>query len=80
MIGSVATVSGTINTLGTAGHIGTAPVQWGPGGNTPNPINGLMDEVRIAATARSAGWIRTEWENQRDALAFYTLGDDLPAQ
>ncbi|MDQ3338864.1 MAG: LamG domain-containing protein [Myxococcota bacterium] len=80
LVGTVATVNGTINTLGNAGHIGTAPMQWGPGGNTTNPINGLMDEVRIAATPRSLGWVRTEYENQRDAKMFYVLGDDVPAQ
>lgn len=80
MLGAAATVTGTINTQGNGGHIGFAPMPWGPGGDTDNPINGLMDEVRIASAPRSAGWIRTEYENQRDALAFYTLGPDIPAQ
>ena len=59
---------------------GTAPMPWGPGGNTTSPINGLMDEVRSAATPLSLGWVRTEYENQRDAKMFYLLGDDVRAQ
>jgi Concanavalin A-like lectin/glucanases superfamily len=75
-IGATETVTGTINTTGAGGHIGTAPAAWGPGGN---PVNGLLDEVRIASSPRSPGWIQTEYENQRDAVAFYTLGPELPA-
>ena len=80
IVGTAATVTGTINTQGNGGHIGFAPMQWGPGGNTNNPINGLMDEVRIASAPRSAGWVRTEFENQSNPTAFYTLGADVPAQ
>jgi Concanavalin A-like lectin/glucanases superfamily len=72
-------VAGTVNTQGTGGHIGNAPMQWGPGGNTPNFVNGIVDEVRIASEPRSAGWVRTEYENQRDVGAFFTLGADVPA-
>lgn len=79
-VGTTANVTGTINTTGTAGHIGTAPMPWGPGGDTPNFVDGIVDEVRIASAPRSAGWVRTEYENQRAAKMFYTLGDDVPAQ
>jgi hypothetical protein len=37
--------------------------------------NGDLDEVRIAGTARSAGWIRTAYENQLEPEAFARLGD-----
>jgi Concanavalin A-like lectin/glucanases superfamily len=69
-------VAGTVNTQGTGGHIGNAPIQWGPGGNTPNFVNGIVDEVRIATESRSAGWVLTEYENQRDVGAFFTLGGE----
>jgi len=78
IVGTTAAVTGTINTQGNGGHIGTAPMQWGPGGNTANPVNGLLDEVRIASAPRLVGWIRTEYENQRDVATFFMLGPDLP--
>jgi hypothetical protein len=78
-VGTTATLGGTINTNGTNGHIGNAPVAWGPGGDTPNPVNGLLDEVRIANTPRSLAWIRTEHANQVDAKMFYMLGPDVAA-
>ena len=64
---------------GTGGHFGNAPMQWGPGGNTTNPLNGLMDEVRIANVARSVAWIQTEHANQSAVAAFFTLGPELSA-
>lgn len=76
LIGS-STVAGTPATQGTGGHIGNAPAAWGPGGNTTNPLNGRVDEVRIANAPRSAEWVRTEWENQRDVGMFFMLGPEL---
>lgn len=78
-VGATVTVAGTPDTKGAGGHIGNAPVQWGPGGNTTNFANGRVDEVRISSEPRTAGWIRTEWENQRDVGAFFTLGAEQPA-
>jgi Concanavalin A-like lectin/glucanases superfamily len=71
-----------IDTQGTtgAGHIGNAPQEFGPGGNTPNPLHGRLDEVRIASTPRSAGWIATEFANQSSPATFYTVGVEQPAQ
>src|SRR6185369_5444660 len=39
------------------------------------------DEVHLANTARSAGWILTEYNNQNSPNSFYTLGGQqaLPA-
>jgi len=38
---------------------------------------GLIDEVRILNQAKSATWIATEYANQADPAAFYTLGIEL---
>lgn len=43
---------------------------------------GRLDEYRIANTARSAGWIATEYNNQSATSTFYTIGSqesDTPA-
>ena len=37
-------------------------------------FKGRMDEVRGAATVRSADWIRTSYENQNSPETFYTVG------
>ncbi|MFX1427848.1 MAG: DUF2341 domain-containing protein, partial [Promethearchaeota archaeon] len=39
-------------------------------------FNGLLDEVRISAVARSADWIKTEYNNQFTPNSFYSLGDE----
>jgi len=36
--------------------------------------NGLIDEVRISNTARSAGWIKTTYNNLNDVANFYSVG------
>jgi hypothetical protein len=69
-----------IMTATASGHIGNAPNAWGPGGNTPNPILGMVDEVWVSTVARSQAWIETAYNNQHDAGAFYTVGAELPAR
>ena len=39
-----------------------------------NTFNGTIDDVRISATARSADWILTEYNNQKLPATFYILG------
>ena len=39
-------------------------------------FDGTMDEVRVAATARSADWIWTEFNNQSATATFYSVGPD----
>jgi hypothetical protein len=60
-----------INTQGTAGYLGYAPANWGNCG-----LNGGLDEVRLATVARSAGWIATEYANQKSPQTFYSVGPD----
>jgi hypothetical protein len=39
-------------------------------------LNGSLDEVRLSDTARSAGWIATEYANQSNPGSFYTLSSE----
>ena len=39
-------------------------------------LNGVLDEVRVSSSPRSAGWIATEYHNQSQPSAFYTLGTE----
>ncbi len=38
-------------------------------------FDGILDEVRLSNTARSAGWVSTSYNNQSDPTAFYALGN-----
>jgi exo-beta-1,3-glucanase (GH17 family) len=43
------------------------------------PVDGIMDEVRVSSVARSADWIKTEYNNMFDpgdigTPGFYTVG------
>lgn len=40
------------------------------------PINGKMDEFRVANTARDACWIKTEYNNQSSPFTFYSVGNE----
>jgi hypothetical protein len=39
-------------------------------------FDGIIDEVRIANTPRSAGWISTEYENQLNPDTFYSVSNE----
>jgi Tfp pilus tip-associated adhesin PilY1 len=65
---------------------GLEKVSQVPGGTFDSPtggnistgaetMNGIIDEVRISDTARSAGWIATEYNNQSDPGGFMTIAD-----
>ncbi|MFN7982687.1 MAG: DUF2341 domain-containing protein, partial [Vicinamibacterales bacterium] len=45
-------------------------------GGTTFDFDGTIDEVRIAATVRSAGWILTEYNNQNAPSSFATAGTE----
>jgi hypothetical protein len=38
--------------------------------------NGTIDEVRISNTSRSAAWIQTSYNNQRDTATFFAIGGE----
>lgn len=63
--------NGTAAAAPTASGIATTPTTGvgstaiGRGGNADsNYVNGIIDEVRISNVARSADWIKTEYDNQ----------------
>lgn len=66
---------------GTAGAMASFPTttnmfkigtRWN---NTVNrSMNGLLDEIRVSNTARSADWIATEYANQNTPSTFYSVG------
>ena len=39
--------------------------------------NGLLDEFRVSNIARSADWIKTEYNNQSSPSTFYTMGSQV---
>jgi hypothetical protein len=39
-------------------------------------FNGLLDELRVSNTARSANWIATEYNNQNSPSTFYAIGSE----
>ena len=74
-VDGVAVTSGTVSSFNgfTAGTslIGAAE----NGGSTPTTFtDGAVDEVRISNIARSADWIKTEYNNQSSPSTFYTVG------
>lgn len=65
-------VSNNLQTTDNAVNIGS---QGGDG----NFWDGLIDEVKIANTVRSAGWIATEYNNQNSPATFMATGDEESA-
>lgn len=60
----------------TATNSGTATnVIIGANAGTAYFLDGSIDETRISSTARSAGWIATEYANQNSPSTFYTAGN-----
>jgi|GEM_PF-6070409 len=45
----------------------------------PYEFNGIIDEVRVSDTARSADWIKTEYNNQSSPSDFYKIGNETPS-
>ncbi len=41
---------------------------------TTRTFDGIIDEFRISKTIRTAGWITTEYNNQKPSSTFYALG------
>jgi hypothetical protein len=60
-----------VNTQGNAGRIGNVT---SPDFGSAMNLNGRADEVRIATSARSPEWIRTEFNNQSNPSSFYVVG------
>jgi len=71
-----ATGIGPATTTSTAGMFANAPAAYQNVGTTA--FNGVLDEVRIAKTARSANWLRTEYNNEHAPSSFYVVGLATP--
>ena len=52
----------------------TVPLTLGGSAVENQPYTGHLDEARISATARSADWIASEYNNQSSPATFYTVG------
>ena len=61
----------TINTPGRNMKVGDADIA---GGGTNFSVNGTFDEARYSSTARSADWIKTEYNNQNSPSTFAVAG------
>jgi hypothetical protein len=63
--------SGNLDGAGLEWNIGRrgGPDQWG------GYLNGGIDEPRFSSVARSADWIKTEYNNQSATTTFYTLAE-----
>ena len=55
-------------------HLGVQAEGSAPGTAFSRHWNGLLDEVRMAGTARSADWVKLEYENQKLAQRFTNIG------
>ncbi len=67
-------VAGPTAATPTTSSVPEALIGRGALGNSP--WTGDIDEVRIAATARSAAWILTEYNNQNSPGTFITMGSE----
>src|SRR3989344_5568263 len=58
--------------------IGVSPSGLKIGGSSTvcEYFNGIIDDVRISSTARSAEWISTEYNNQSSPATFYDVGSE----
>ncbi len=77
------TVKVYLNGIGEGSWSGasmTAPssdtIQIGRSPGTARYFDGILDEVRISATDRSAEWIKTSYNNQSVPSNFYSLGPE----
>jgi hypothetical protein len=65
----------TINTLTEYLRLGSYKgAGWANSGD--GYYSGLLDEVRVSNTARSAGWILTSYNSQNSPSTFYSLGSE----
>lgn len=77
-VNGAARASGTytnLTTLHSFAHIGKQGNEVNPG-SPDESFDGFMDEVRVSNTARSAGWILTEYNNQNSPSTFYSIGTE----
>ncbi len=79
-------INGALDTVstgsGTTGSL-SYTAEWGIGGSKGDTsefasgsayFNGRIDQVSVSSVIRSAGWIQTEYNNQNNPGAFYSVG------
>lgn len=70
-IGSTNTTNGTWNSAGIT-------AEYGHDGNTGRSLNGgLIDEMQLSNTVKTANWITTEYNNQNAPNTFWTMGSEV---
>jgi hypothetical protein len=67
----------TSSPSGTATSEAAANLVIGDRSNTGRAFAGRIDEARLSSISRSAAWITTTYENQRDAATFAVLSPPL---
>jgi len=69
---AVGNYGGITNNLPTV--IGASLAHQGVEGTNRQFFDGIIDEVRVSDSTRSAGWISTSYKNQNNPGAFYSVG------
>ncbi|MGI9604091.1 MAG: LamG-like jellyroll fold domain-containing protein, partial [Acidimicrobiales bacterium] len=64
----------TTPTTGTPTTDPSVPLVLGNTAGATNPLEGRLDEVRVANVARGASWVATSFANQDDPAGFVTAG------
>ncbi|MFX1272710.1 MAG: LamG-like jellyroll fold domain-containing protein, partial [Promethearchaeota archaeon] len=72
--------SGDVDISGIGSVSSTDNFTISRGLSSPNPVDGLIDEVRVSNTARSDGWVITEYNNQLNPSSFYSVGAEIITQ
>ena len=70
--GSSSATTGT--SVGAFTSTASAGISIGENLDTGYTFGGVADEVRVSATARSADWIKTGYNNQSSPSTFYSYG------
>jgi hypothetical protein len=69
---------GTGNDITSVGSIDSTEYLLFSNASYGNPIDGLMDEVRVSTGARDACWLETEYNNQNSPPTFiYSIGSEV---
>ena len=71
-------INGSASGTGSALTITSSPIVstyigW-RGTDSAREFDGLIDEVRVSSSVRSAGWVSTEYNNQNSPGTFYSVG------
>jgi len=76
---SAATMGGVNGTFVNNGNSLRFGGVHGAGGGNPHSFDGLIDEIRISNTSRSANWVATEYNNENSPATFYNVSAEMTA-